>query len=63
MTTDVEKFKLDTDKAVLVVIDIQERLVPAMPQKVYVRLRNTVGMLVEAAKLFEIRLIKIEQDP
>ena len=63
MSTDVGKFKLDTDKAVLVVIDIQERLVPAMPQKVYARLRNTVGMLVEAAKLLGIPVITTEQYP
>ena len=35
MTNDLDKFKLDADKAVLVVIDIQDRLVPAMPQKIY----------------------------
>lgn len=63
MTTDVGKFKLDTDKAVLVVIDIQERLVPAMPQKVYARLRNTVAMLVEAAKLLGVPVITTEQYP
>jgi nicotinamidase-related amidase len=63
MTTDMEKFKLDTDKAVLVVIDIQERLVPVMPQKIYARLRNTVGMLVEAAKLFGVPVVTTEQYP
>ena len=63
MSTDVGKFKLDTDKAVLVVIDIQERLVPVMPQKVYARLRSTVGMLLEATKLLGIPVITTEQYP
>lgn len=63
MSTDLGKFKLDADKAVLVVIDIQERLVPAMPQKVYARLRNTVAMLAEAAKLLGIPIVTTEQYP
>ena len=63
MSTDMGKFKLDADKAVLVVIDIQERLVPAMPQKVYVRLLNTVAMLVEAAKLLGVAVVTTEQYP
>ena len=63
MTTDMEKFKLDADKAVLVVIDIQERLVTAMPQKIYLRLRNTVAMLVEAAKLLGVPVVTTEQYP
>lgn len=63
MSTDMGKFKLEADKAVLVVIDIQERLVTAMPQKVYTRMRNTVAMLVEAAKLFGIPVVTTEQYP
>jgi nicotinamidase-related amidase len=63
MPTDMEKFKLATDKAVLVVIDIQERLVPAMPQKVYGHLRNTVAMLAEAAKLLKVPVVTTEQYP
>jgi nicotinamidase-related amidase len=63
MSADMEKFKLDADKAVLVVIDIQERLVPAMPPKVYTRLRGTVAMLVEAAKLLGVPVVTTEQYP
>ena len=63
MATDIGKFKLAADQAVLVVIDIQERLVPAMPQKVYLRLRDTVAMLAEAAKLLGVPVITTEQYP
>lgn len=63
MTNDLDKFKLDADKAVLVVIDIQERLVPAMPQKVYLRLRQTVEMLVSAAGLLGVPVVTTEQYP
>ena len=63
MSGNLGKFKLDAEKAVLVVIDIQARLVPAMPQDVYLRLRDTVGMLVEGAKLFSVPVVTTEQYP
>ncbi len=63
MTKDLGKFKLDAEKAVLVVIDIQERLVPAMPQDVYLRLRNTVKILVDAATLLGVPIVTTEQYP
>jgi nicotinamidase-related amidase len=63
MSIDIDKFKLDAEKAVLVVIDIQERLVPAMPQDVYLRLRETVAMLVNGAGLLGIPVVTTEQYP
>jgi nicotinamidase-related amidase len=63
MSGNLGKFKLDAEKAVLVVIDIQARLVPAMPQDVYLRLRDTVGMLVEGVKLFGVPVVTTEQYP
>jgi len=63
MSMDIGQFKLDEGKAVLVVIDIQERLVPAMPQKIYLRLRDSVAMLVESAALLGVPVITTEQYP
>ncbi len=63
MSHNLGKFKLDAEKAVLVVIDVQARLVPAMPQDVYLRLRDTVGMLVDGAKLFGVPVVTTEQYP
>ncbi len=63
MSIDMDKFKLDAEKAVLVVIDIQERLVTAMPQDVYLRMRDTVGMLVSGAGLLGIPVVTTEQYP
>ena len=63
MTNDIGKFKLDADKAVLVVIDIQERLVTAMPQKVYGRMLKTVEMLVQAARALDVPVVTTEQYP
>jgi len=63
MMNDLGQFKLDANKAVLVVIDIQERLVPAMPQEIYLRLRNTVGILIQAAGMLGIPVVTTEQYP
>jgi nicotinamidase-related amidase len=63
MSMDMAKFKLDAAQAVLVVIDIQERLVPAMPQEIYLRLRDTVGTLVKGAELLGIPVVTTEQYP
>ncbi len=63
MSNELGKFKLDADNAVLVVIDVQERLVPAMPQDVYLRLRDTVEMLVCGAELLGVPVVTTEQYP
>jgi nicotinamidase-related amidase len=63
MSVDIAKFTLSAEQAVLLVIDIQERLVPAMPQEVYLRLRDTVGILVKAAGLLDIPVVTTEQYP
>lgn len=63
MSNGLEKFTLSSEKSVLVVIDIQERLVPAMPQKIYLRLRDTVDMLVKVAGLLDIPVVTTEQYP
>lgn len=63
MSNDLGRFKLDAEKAVLLVIDIQERLVPAMPQGVYLRLRDTVGMLISGANLLGVPVVTTEQYP
>ena len=63
MSQEIAKFKLDPDNAVLVVIDIQERLVPVMPQKIYHHVRNTVAMLMKSAQLLSIPIVTTEQYP
>jgi nicotinamidase-related amidase len=63
MSIDLDKFWLDTENAVLVVIDIQEKLITAMPPNVYARMRATTAMLVEAASLLGIPVLTTEQYP
>ena len=63
MSNDLGKFNLDAENAVLVVIDIQERLVPSMPQDIYLHLRDSVGMLVSGADLLGVPVVTTEQYP
>ena len=63
MSIDLDKCWLDRDQAVLVVIDVQAKLTPAMPSKVYERMRATTAMLVEAAQLLGIPVVTTEQYP
>ena len=63
MSIDLDKFWLDKENTALVVIDIQDKLVTAMPPKVYARMRATTAMLVEAASLLGIPVLTTEQYP
>ena len=55
------KFLLDRNNSVLLIVDIQERLVPAMSkrQKVY----DNCNHLIEASKLLHIPVVVTEQYP
>jgi nicotinamidase-related amidase len=63
MNSPLDRFRLDGDQACLVVIDIQEKLVTAMPDQVYARMRATTAMLVEAAHLLGLPVVTTEQYP
>ena len=57
----MDKFILNKDASALVVVDIQEKLVPAMKmrQQVY----DNCGHLIELAKLINIPIVLTEQYP
>ena len=57
----MNKFILNKDSAALVVVDIQEKLVPAMKkrQQVY----DNCGHLIELAKLIDLPIVLTEQYP
>jgi nicotinamidase-related amidase len=63
MSNELGKFKLEAEKAVLIVIDVQARLVPSMPQNVYLRLRDTISMLVNGVGLLGVPVVTTEQYP
>jgi nicotinamidase-related amidase len=56
-----DKFFLDRDKAVLVVIDVQEKLCRAMDEKVLERLAGNIGILQEAARELGLPVVATEQ--
>jgi nicotinamidase-related amidase len=56
-----EKFMLHRDNAVLVVIDVQEKLCRAMDEKVLERLVRNTGILQEAARELGMPVVATEQ--
>jgi nicotinamidase-related amidase len=56
-----DKFFLDRDRAVLVVIDVQEKLCRAMDEKVLERLAGNIGILQEAARELGLPVVATEQ--
>src|SRR5512138_2381833 len=56
-----EKFMLDRNQAVLVVIDVQEKLCRAMDEKVLELLTNNVGILQKAASELGLPVVATEQ--
>jgi nicotinamidase-related amidase len=56
-----DKFFLHRDQAVLVVVDVQEKLCRAMDEKVLERLTTNVGILQEAARELGIPQVATEQ--
>ncbi len=56
-----DKFFLDRDNAVLVVIDVQEKLCRAMDEKILERLVRNSAILLEAARELNIPVVATEQ--
>ena len=61
MATDINRFKLDKEKALLVVVDIQERLAVAMKKRKKVEANTSI--LIKAAQIMGIPVIVTEQYP
>ncbi len=59
----LEKFSLERDSAVLLVIDVQEKLCKAMDQEVLRQLTGNVSILLETAKELNIPVLVTEQYP
>lgn len=58
-----DKFWLDKDKVALVVIDVQEKLVPAMDERICGQLIGHINMLVESFSAMKLPIIATEQYP
>lgn len=61
MTDKVDSFQLDREQAVLVVVDVQQRLTPAMDQKVYRRILGSIELLLKVAAELKIPVVTTEQ--
>ncbi len=61
MNTIRERFFLDAEQSVLLVIDVQERLCKAMDQQVLNQLTANTGILLEAAQELGIPVVITEQ--
>ncbi len=55
------RFFLERDKAVLVVIDVQEKLCQAMDHKVLGKLTKNIGILLETANELKVPVLVTEQ--
>ena len=58
-----DKFWLAAEQAALVIIDVQEKLAPAMDRQLYERLVQNVNLLIEGFKAFNRPIIVTEQYP
>jgi nicotinamidase-related amidase len=63
MTENLGAFQLDREKAALVVVDVQQKLVTAMPHKVYRETLRSIEFLVKGTKLLGIPVTVTEQYP
>ena len=54
---------IDVDRSLLAVVDIQERLGSAMPDKVLKRVTKNTALLLQAAALLDVPVIATEQYP
>ena len=61
MTEIKDKYWLDTDKSALVIIDVQEKLAPAMDQELYGQLVLDTNLLIAGFKALELPIIATEQ--
>ncbi len=63
MAESLKRFQLDKNTAVLVVVDVQERLVPAMKEDVSEKLLKNIDFLLSSSKLLELPVLTTEQYP
>ncbi len=55
--------RVNREGTVLVVVDVQQRLVPAMDPQVYAAVRQSIRLLGEAAAVLQVPVIVTEQYP
>lgn len=58
-----EHLMLERQHAALLIVDVQERLAGVMPERVMADVERNLGILIEAARRFEIPVVVSEQYP
>jgi nicotinamidase-related amidase len=58
-----DKYWLDADQAALVIIDVQEKLAPAMNEELYGQLLLDTNLLIEGFRAMKLPIIATEQYP
>jgi len=59
----IEKYLINTEETLVIIIDVQEKLVRAMDEEVVKEIIKNILILIETAKLFNIPIILTEQYP
>ncbi len=63
MSEILDRFGLERAQAMLLVIDVQQKLIPSMPQKVYRQTLSRIDFLVKSARLLQLPVVATEQYP
>lgn len=63
MNQDLSRFSLEKDKAVLLVVDVQERLIPTMSEIAYQKTLKNILFLVRGAEHLKVPIVATEQYP
>ena len=58
-----EKYWLNAEQAAFIVIDVQEKLVPAMDQELYGKVEQNLPLLMEGCQALNVPIIVTEQYP
>jgi nicotinamidase-related amidase len=61
--TGAAKLAVDTKRAALLVVDIQDKLAAAMPAEAMAAMERNVAILIEAARRFEMPVVVSQQYP
>lgn len=63
MERHLERFWVNKENAALLVIDMQQKLIPSMPKKVYEKTLATIDLLVKSAREMNLPVVTTEQYP
>ena len=63
MESKIEKFLINHEEALLVIVDVQEKLASAMKSEIVEKLLKNIAVLIELCKIYKIPVILTEQYP